>query len=335
MLKEPVPSVIPNRPRPQRLSLRQAVLGSALAALGSGPAQADEGGVSFWLPGQFASFTAVPEDPGWSLGAAFYRSEVSASISRNFLVSGNLTAGLDARASLLFLAPTYAFKEPVAGAQAAVSMVVALGRVDVGANVVLTVPGTGGQVSVRRNESSSGISDLYPTGTLKWKDGNHHVLAYAMAGLPVGDYKKGRLANIGINHYALDGGGGYTYLDEVKGHELSVTGGLTYNFENKDTQYKNGVNAHIDWAASQFLSERIHVGLAGYVYQQLSADSGAGANLGPFKSRVYAAGPEVGYFFPYGKTQGYVQFKAYKEWGAQYRPSGHNVWLSLLLPLGP
>jgi hypothetical protein len=334
-MNEPVASVILKRIRPQRGTLPQVVLGVALVALCSGPAHADEGGVSFWLPGQFASFTAVPEDPGWSLGTAYYRSNVSASISRNFLVNGNLTAGLDARASMLFLAPTYAFKEPVAGEQAAVSLVVAFGRVDVAANVVLTVPGTGGQVSVRRSESSSGISDLYPTGTLKWKDGKHNYLTYVMAGLPVGDYKKGRLANIGINHYAIDGGGGYTYLDEVKGHELSVTGGLTHNFKNKDTQYKNGVNAHIDWAASQFLSERIHVGLAGYVYQQLSADSGAGANLGPFKSRVYAVGPEVGYFFPYGKTQGYVQFKAYKESGAQYRPSGHNVWLSLLLPLGP
>ena len=31
------------------------------------PAHADEGGVSFWLPGQFGSFAAVPSEPGFSL----------------------------------------------------------------------------------------------------------------------------------------------------------------------------------------------------------------------------------------------------------------------------
>jgi len=33
---------------------------------------ADEGGVSFWLPGQFGSLAAVPQTPGWSLGAVYY-----------------------------------------------------------------------------------------------------------------------------------------------------------------------------------------------------------------------------------------------------------------------
>ena len=30
-------------------------------------ASADEAGVSFWLPGQYGSYAAVPSDPGWSL----------------------------------------------------------------------------------------------------------------------------------------------------------------------------------------------------------------------------------------------------------------------------
>jgi hypothetical protein len=32
--------------------------------------------------------------------------------------------------------------------------------------------------------------------------------------------------------------------------------GVTYNWENSDTNYKNGVDSHRDWALSQLLSPR-------------------------------------------------------------------------------
>jgi hypothetical protein len=57
--------------------------------------------------------------------------------------------------------------------------------------------------------------------------------------------------------------------------------------------------------------------LVGYAYQQLTADSGAGATLGDFKSRVFAIGPQIGYLFPVGDMQGYLNLKGYKEFGAQ------------------
>jgi hypothetical protein len=42
----------------------------AFLALPDQVARADEGGVSFWLPGQFGSLAAVPVAPGWSLGGS-------------------------------------------------------------------------------------------------------------------------------------------------------------------------------------------------------------------------------------------------------------------------
>jgi hypothetical protein len=61
---------------------------------------------------------------------------------------------------------------------------------------------------------------------------------------------------------------------------------------------KNGIDAHLDWGASQFLSASLQVGAVGYVYDQLTGDSGSGAKLGPFESRVIGIGPQVGYLFP-------------------------------------
>jgi hypothetical protein len=92
-------------------------------------------------------------------------------------------------------------------------------------------------------------------------------------------------------------------------HDFSAAVGFTYSWANKDTQYKNGISSHLDWAASQFLSPQMHVSVAGYLYYQLTGDSGAGATLGDFKSRVAGIGPQVGYFFPVGKDKWYVNLK--------------------------
>ena len=69
---------------------------------------------------------------------------------------------------------------------------------------------------------------------------------------------------------------------------------VTYNWENTDTNYKNGVGSHLDLALSQFLSENWEVGVVGYVYYQLTSDSGSGDKVGVFKSRIASVGPEIG-----------------------------------------
>ncbi|MCV9943977.1 MULTISPECIES: transporter [unclassified Rhizobium] len=108
-----------------------------------------------------------------------------------------------------------------------------------------------------------------------------------------------------------------------------MAGGLTYNFENPETDYKNGIDAHIDWAASQFLNEHTHIGLVGYAFQQLTGDSGAGATLGDFKSRVFDTGPQIGYNFEVNDTtNGYANLKGYYEFGTENRAEGWNVWMT-------
>jgi hypothetical protein len=145
-----------------------------------------------------------------------------------------------------------------------------------------------------------------------------------------------RLANLGIGHGAADGGVGYTYLNTATGHEFSAVAGLTYNLENPSTNYKNGIDFHLDWAASQYLSKQVFVGPVGYVYDQLSCDSGAGDRVGCFESRVVGVGPQIGYLFPIGNMQGYLNFKAYAEFDAAARPSGWNAWVTFVLsPAAP
>jgi len=129
----------------------------------------------------------------------------------------------------------------------------------------------------------------------------------------------------------MDGGAGYTYLNPQTGHELSVVTGLTYNFKNPSTDYQNGIDWHLDWGLSQFLSKQMHIGAVGYIYQQLTADSGVAPILGDFKSRVLGVGPQIGFIFPVGNMQGYLNFKGYKEFDAQNRPEGWNAWVTFVI----
>lgn len=89
----------------------------------------------------------------------------------------------------------------------------------------------------------AGGSNLYPTGSFKRHDGNDYWMVYAAADIPSGVHHVGRLANLGTNHWALDGGGAYTNFDPGKGHDFPIVGGLTYNFENHDTDNRSGVDS--------------------------------------------------------------------------------------------
>jgi hypothetical protein len=194
----------------------------------------------------------------------------------------------------------------------------------------------GFSVSGGRTDSVTGFGDLIPQFSLRWNAGVHNFMTYVTGDVPVGAYDPNRLANLGIGHGAIDAGGGYTYFNPQTGDEFSWVAGFTYNFINPNTQYRNGVDVHVDWATSKFLTKQVMVGLVGYFYNQITGDSGDGARLGDFQSRVAGVGPQIGFIFPVGDLQGYLNLKAYKEFSAAHRPEGWNTWLTLVIsPAAP
>jgi hypothetical protein len=65
-------------------------------------------------------------------------------------------------------------------------------------------------------------------------------------------------------------------------------------------------------------------------------ESACGDRVGPFESRVIGVGPQVGYLFPIGDMQGYLNLKAYGEFDARNRASGVNAWLTFAIsPAAP
>jgi hypothetical protein len=297
-------------------------------ALSPRPATADQGGVSFWLPGLFGSLTAVPATPGWSWANIYIHTSADAGGGVSLPAGGQLRVGIDARADIVAFGPTYTFATPVLGGQAAINVFGVAGHVVGSADAILNLGGV--QIAGNRTDTLTSLGDVLPMGTLKWNRGVHNYMIYVTGNIPVGAYSPSRLANLGLGHAAIDAGGAYTYYASEKGHEFSIASGFTYNFENAQTNYQNGIDWHLDWAASQFISKQVHVGIVGYLYNQLTDDSGSGAVLGPTHSRVAGIGPQIGYLFPINdRWSGYLNLKGYWEFAAQHRAEGWNVWLTL------
>jgi len=170
------------------------VIAALLPLAFSDRAPADEAGVSFWLPGQFGSFAAVPSNPGWSFESTFYHATAAAGAGISFARGRGIQAGMKSPSDYVMLTPTYVFATPVLGAQAAVGMTALFGRNTTSVSATLTAPG-GASLSGSRSDYVVGFGDLYPTASLKWNRDVHNFMVYAMAGVPVGVYDPTRLAS--------------------------------------------------------------------------------------------------------------------------------------------
>ena len=292
--------------------------------------QADEGGVPFWLSGQYAAMAAVPMNTGWSLVALPYIYSGSADKSKSFQHGQSVNAGLNTRESLALIQLGYVAEEKILGGQPYIGFGWGPGTNSTTASISVTHP----NVELNRSNTLSGGTDLYPLASLTWNKGNNNYKAYITGDIPVGAYSPTSLSSVGIGHAAMDAGGGYTYLNTTTGLEFSGVLGATYNWMNNQTNYKNGIDSHLDWSVSQFLSQQWQVGIAGYVYYQLTADSGSGDKVGAFKSQVAAVGPQVGYVFNIGAKQAYINLRAYKEFWAQNRVQGYATIATISIPLG-
>jgi hypothetical protein len=290
--------------------------------------RADEGGISYWTPGQYGSFAAIAPSPGWSLPLVFYNYGGSVGAQQP-LTRGNLvTAGLKGSLDGLFIVPTYTLNTTILGAFPSFSVAYLPAYSAASANIGL------GPLCLFRSDSIWGGSDLYPTAQLFWnRSGVNNFMAYLTGDIPLGSYSPDRLANIGIGHGAIDGGGAYTYLNTKSGTEFSATLGFTGNFTNPSTNYTNGIDSHLDLAAAQFLTQQFFVGPVAYLYQQLTPDRGQRAILGPNESRTRAVGAQIGYNFNFNGKTVYTNLRAYWEFDSYRRLQGHSVYVTVNIPL--
>jgi hypothetical protein len=181
-----------------------AAIVAVLVAVASAPrvALADEGGVSFWLPGFFGSLAAAPQQPGWSLTSIYYHTSVSAGAgvarAREFEIgqipvnlTANVSASLNAKADLGLVMPTYTFATPVFGGQLTVGAIGIYGGVStsLAGSVTGTLATPLATLPFSRfdtiSNSVDGFGDLLPIATLRWNAGVHNYMTYITGDIPV------------------------------------------------------------------------------------------------------------------------------------------------------
>jgi len=287
-------------------SLRRRIfgvaLGTALAtSVGAGAAQAAEYGTGPWIKGYSDVFAGIlPPQPGLYVrnDAYHYEGDVGATI-----FDGNVQLGVEQRYLADILAMTYVTPWKILGGTYAVALAPSILQmnVDVGA----TLPGvtfTGPRdlrtfhipsftVTAADHELSQGDTAFAPL-VLGWNEGNFHW-NFAMFGFaPTGEYSKNNIANTSLNHWAVMPRLAATYFNPKTGWQVNGAAVYSVSWENPATDYETGDILNLESAITKNFGA-LGVGAVAYAMIQTTPDSGAGARLGAFESKVYGAGPTV------------------------------------------
>jgi hypothetical protein len=182
-------------------------------------------------------------------------------------------------------------------------------------------------------DASTKFGDPVLNALIGWHQGNWHWTVGALLNVPIGPWESDSITNVAFHHWGLDTTAAVTWLDPARGHEVSVAAGFTFNWENPDTDYKTGTEFHVEWALIQHFSKTFTLGVAGYHYQQITGDSGAGATLGDFEGRVSAVGPVMTYTFECGKIPVTTQLEWMHEFDVENRAEGDVGLVSISMPL--
>jgi hypothetical protein len=298
--------------RIERILLFAAVVGCLSLQPGS-EAKATEYGLSTYALGQNAFGAGVTPPPGTYVTAAtgVYTGEIGRPV--NF---DNVTLGVGATIDFFSSALNglYVFDHKVLGGNLGVSVTIPVGYVAIDATV--------GAVS--RNIEGGGFGDVVSKVQLGWQNGAFSHTIYLEAVAPTGRYERGFNPIIGLHRPGIDTGLAVTWVDKPTKLQLNGTLGVMFNFENTATNYKSGDELHFEWAIGRELAPGLIVGLVGYDYRQLTADSGSGALLGSFEGRVDAIGLGVSATTLVGKMPLIINVRGYKEFGAENHWEGFS-----------
>ncbi|MGB6177116.1 MAG: transporter [Methylocella sp.] len=173
------------------------------------------------------------------------------------------------------------------------------------------------------------IADTEYSAILGWHAGEQHWNVILTGFAPTGNFEPNRLSLTGLNRPALDLKGAYTYLGLQTGIEVTGALGLTLNALNTATNYQSGDELHFEWALNQHFPFGLAAGVGGYFDQQVTNDHGSGDQFGPFRGRVAAVGPLLGYTLKAGAQE--VDFSArwFHEFAVQNRVPGDLIYASL------
>lgn len=294
---------------------------AVMAALACTHACATEGAGGLYLLGSQSLNAGLTPPPGWyfTVAALQYDGSVGGSVQ-----GGVRVLELKKRADSMAFNLLYAPKGTVLGGQFAISVAAPYAYVRLSGSV------NGPRGEIHRAVSGSGLADASLGLRLGWAAAPTFTHAVALTvWAPTGDYTKGFTPSTGHNRWAADGVWSFTWIPH-KGHTaFSMALGYGVNAPNSITHYRSGNEAHLEAAIGQRITPHWEVGLAGYMYRQVSADSGPGALLGTLKGRVNGAGPAINFNTRIAGQPFSFTARYYKEFDAKRHFQGDLVLASV------
>lgn len=299
-------------------------------------AHTEEGGSGHYFPGSMASFmdgVSPSEALIFRLNVLDYDGNFDGDVP--VPIAGLAALNVDVKSQAVgltgFWRPAFEIGE---NWSYAVSMTIPFVELTVGADVASPADPQGR--TIRRSDTDTGLGDilLFPV-MLNYTfspslSANFRVGIYA----PTGDYQKGALANTGKNFWTVEPTAALMYLNPKTGLEASAFFGIDFNSENNATDYQSGEQAHLEGTLAQHFplwGGGASAGVTGFWYQQISADSGSGANFGDFKAKSTGIGPVISYSRKLSNRDLIAEFKWLHESNVEKRPEGDTLFLKVML----
>jgi hypothetical protein len=291
------------------------------AALSTLPTHAAEFGTGPWVKGYSDIFAGMlPAQPGFYFRGDAYN--YSASADRTVL-NGFVQLGLEQNYTATIASLTYVTPWKLLGGTYAVA--VAPSMVAMNVDVGIGIPQFTGPLGLQTFgpfNFRTGDTNLAPGDTafapliLGWDADNFHWNFALFGFAPTGDYSRRQLANTSLNRWAVMPRLAGTYFDPKTGWQVNGAAIYSVNWENPATNYETGDILNLEGVIAKNFG-RVGVGVSGYAMIQTTGDSGAGAQLGSFESRVFGAGPILSYMM--GDLRNPLTFiaKYYEEFGAE------------------
>ena len=293
------------------------------------PGQTTEGGIGYYVPGNMATLMDLaPSRSGWVVEPMYLHYDGNFSATVDTPIAGLVAAGLSVNLDAFIGGALYTLEESVLGAKYTLGGY--LSWVDV--EVTGSISSALGQIRARSTSSGLGDTTLLPI-MLSWQKGNWQYNAVLPVYTPTGEYEEGRLANPGLNYWAVDPTFAVAYSCQESGFNAALFSGITYNWENPDTDYQSGTLVHLDGSLQKMIQTGdgfITLGVEGFWLSQISDDENKRGIPRKFRQRSSGLGPVVGYVLPQGDKNLLFEFRWLPQLDTKNTTEGDYFWLKLV-----
>lgn len=272
---------------------------------------------------------AVPADPGFYYVQynAFYSTDTYRDRNGDSVDSigvGALTIDLETDIDISVISPVFMWvtDREIWGGRYSFYVAPSIGKASIGASASAV------NRDIEFDDDNTGLGDTFVQPLfLGWSRARHDLSLGVGLYLPTGEYDAGDSDNIGLGFWTAQLQlAGYYYFDESQASALMAALTWETHGEKEDTNITPGDHATLELGFSQFLSDRLEVGVQFFHQQQLDGDDGSDALGGSVEPEINGLGVQLAYWI---KPNLNLSFKYIEERNAEARYEGEWTILNL------